>query len=155
MTLDNGLRVMLISDPEAEKSAAALDVYVGSGSDPEDRQGLAHFLEHMLFLGTDKYPDAGDYQRFIKENGGTHNAYTSFEHTNYYFEVQPDQFEPTLDRFARFFVHPLLDPQYIDREKNAVHSEYRARIKNEYRRQLDVLKTVINPKHEFSQIFSG
>ena len=52
--LDNGLKVLLISDPETDKSAAALDVNIGSMSDPREVQGLAHFLEHMLFNGTKK-----------------------------------------------------------------------------------------------------
>ncbi len=52
--LNNGLKVLLISDPETDKSAAALDVNIGSMSDPRDLQGLAHFLEHMLFMGTKK-----------------------------------------------------------------------------------------------------
>ena len=55
-TLDNGLGVLVVSDPFADKAAAALDVNVGSGSNPEGREGLAHFLEHMLFLGTERYP---------------------------------------------------------------------------------------------------
>ena len=67
--LDNGLRVLLISDPDTEKAAASLDVYVGSASNPADRGGLAHFLEHMLFLGTDKYPDSGEYATFVSEHG--------------------------------------------------------------------------------------
>ena len=56
-TLDNGLKVILLSDPKLNKSSAALAVGVGSLTDPKDRRGLAHFLEHMLFLGTEKYPD--------------------------------------------------------------------------------------------------
>ena len=52
--LDNGLRLLLISDPQADKAAVSLDVAVGSSADPSDREGLAHFLEHMLFLGTEK-----------------------------------------------------------------------------------------------------
>ena len=51
LTLDNGLQVLLISDPTTQKAAAALDVYVGSGDNPAGRGGLAHFLEHMLFVG--------------------------------------------------------------------------------------------------------
>jgi secreted Zn-dependent insulinase-like peptidase len=47
-TLDNELQVLIISDPDSDKAAASLDVFIGSASDPEDRAGLAHFLEHML-----------------------------------------------------------------------------------------------------------
>ena len=82
LTLDNDMPVLLISDPGTPKAAAALDVMVGSGDNPPGRAGLAHFLEHMLFLGTDKYPDAAEYERFITEHGGNRNAYTAFEHTN-------------------------------------------------------------------------
>ena len=89
--LDNGLRALLISDPDTEKAAAALDVYVGSASNPADRGGLAHFLEHMLFLGTEKYPDSGEYARFVSEHGGSRNAYTAFEHTNYFFDIDQAQ----------------------------------------------------------------
>ena len=66
LTLKNGLRVLLISDKKTDKSAASLDVHVGSFQNPRDREGLAHFLEHMLFLGTEKYPDASEYQSFIR-----------------------------------------------------------------------------------------
>ena len=100
-TLPNQLKVLVISDPDTDKAAAALDVHVGSNANPEGRQGLAHFLEHMLFLGTEKYPEAGGYQKFISEHGGTHNAYTDFEHTNYFFDVDKDFLAPTLDRFAQ------------------------------------------------------
>ena len=155
LQLDNGLNVLLISDMDAQKAAASLDVFVGSAQNPENREGLAHFLEHMLFLGTDKYPDAGAYQRFISENGGSHNAYTSFEHTNYFFDIKESAFEPTLDRFSRFFIAPAFEAQYVEREKHAVNAEYRSGIKSDERRQLDVLREIVNPAHPFSKFSVG
>ena len=151
----NQLRVLLVSDEAAEKSAASLDVHVGSEQDPQNAQGLAHFLEHMLFLGTEKYPEAGEYQKFIGSHGGSHNAYTSFEHTNYFFDISPEFFEQGLDRFSQFFVAPLFDENYVAREKNAVHSEYTAKIKSEQRRGIDVFKQVINPAHPFAKLSVG
>lgn len=65
LTLNNELRVLLIQDEQAQKSAAALAVNVGHFDDPSDREGLAHYLEHMLFLGTEKYPKVGEFQSFI------------------------------------------------------------------------------------------
>lgn len=85
ITLPNGLKVTLVSDPQAEKFAASLSVKVGSFQDPNQQLGLAHLLEHMLFLGTEKYPESGDYQYFIHDHAGTHNAYTSTDNTNYFF----------------------------------------------------------------------
>jgi len=66
LILPNSLKVLLISDPTTDKAAASMDVYVGTNNDPEGFPGLAHFLEHMLFLGTDQFPDAGEYQQFIR-----------------------------------------------------------------------------------------
>ncbi|MET4027513.1 insulysin [Marinobacter sp. MBR-99] len=155
LELDNGLRVILASDPEADKAAASMNVAVGSGNDPADREGLAHFLEHMLFLGTEKYPDPGEYQQFIRSHGGSHNAFTAFADTNYFFDVEAEFLEPALDRFAQQFSHPLFTPELVDRERNAVHSEYTAKLKEDGRRFLSVLKAGGNPDHAFSQFAVG
>lgn len=153
--LENGLRVMLISDAGADKAAASLDVNVGSRQDPKDYQGLAHFLEHMLFLGTEKYPEAGAYQAYITAHGGSHNAFTSFEHTNYFFDISADSLEPALDQFAQFFVGPLFNAEYVQREVNAVNSEYRARIRDDQRRELAVFKSQLNQEHPFAKFSVG
>ncbi|MET0379983.1 MAG: insulinase family protein [Spongiibacteraceae bacterium] len=153
--LPNHLRVLLISDPTADKAAAALDVNVGSRQDPAARPGLAHFLEHMLFLGTERYPEAGEYQNYISAHGGSHNAFTAFEHTNYFFDIDARHLEAALDRFSQFFVAPLFTAQYVDREKHAVHSEYRANINDDGRRGFDVLKAVTNPEHPFALFSVG
>lgn len=155
LVLPNQLKVLLISDPDADKAAAALDVHVGSSANPKERQGLAHFLEHMLFLGTEKYPDTGEYQRFISEHGGSHNAFTAFEHTNYFFDVDTAYLEPTLDRFAQFFIAPLFNAEFVEREKHAVDSEYQSKLKDDGRRQYEVLKSIANPEHPFAEFFVG
>jgi secreted Zn-dependent insulinase-like peptidase len=155
LELPNRLKVLLISDPTADKAAAALDVNVGSRQDPAARPGLAHFLEHMLFLGTERYPEAGEYQNYISSHSGNHNAYTAFEHTNYFFDIDARHLEPALDRFSQFFVAPLFTAQYVDREKHAVHSEYRANINDDGRRGFDVLKAVTNPEHPLSMFSVG
>jgi secreted Zn-dependent insulinase-like peptidase len=153
--LSNRLKVVVISDPDTDKAAAAMDVFVGSSRDPKDRQGLAHFLEHMLFLGTRKYPTPGEYQDFVSTHGGSHNAYTAFEHTNYFFDIDEDYLEPALDRFAQFFIDPLFTPEYVDREKNAVHSEYQSRKKDDDIRLHQAWKRVANPEHPFSNFNVG
>lgn len=66
LLLDNGLKIILISDPTTDESAAAMNVNVGSMQDPWELQGLAHFCEHMLFLGTDKYPIENDYDKVVE-----------------------------------------------------------------------------------------
>ncbi len=154
-TLNNGLSVILVSDPQAERPAASLAIKSGSYSDPDKHLGLAHLLEHMLFLGTEKYPEAGAYQEFIREHGGSHNAYTSAQLTNYYFDTLPETYPEALDRFAQFFIAPTLDPAYIEREINAVDSEYRAKLDNEQRRSHQAMKTLFNPEHPGSRFTVG
>jgi secreted Zn-dependent insulinase-like peptidase len=155
LELDNGLRAILVSDPSADKAAAALNVSVGSGDDPEDREGLAHFLEHMLFLGTEKYPEPGEYQQFIKSHGGSHNAFTAFQDTNYFFDVDARFLEPALDRFAQQFAAPRFTPGLVDRERHAVHSEFTAKRRDDGRRFYSVEKAVSNPEHAFSHFAVG
>lgn len=155
LTLPNEMEVLLISDPDTPKSAAALSVEVGSGDNPPGRQGLAHFLEHMLFLGTDKYPDAAEYEQYITEHGGNRNAYTSFAETNYFFDVNSAFLPEALDRFAQFFIAPRFDAQYVDREKNAIQAEYQMGLKSDGRRGLDVIQHVMNQAHPYSQFSVG
>ena len=155
LELENGLKVMLISDPEVNMSAAALSVRVGQFHDPIDRQGLAHFLEHMLFLGTEKYPQEGGYRKFITENGGRSNAGTGQERTTYYFSVKQEAFEEALDRFGQFFISPTLDPEFVQRERNAVHSEYELKKKEDARRYREVRRKTSNPKHPFYKFSVG
>ncbi|MCZ6853243.1 MAG: insulinase family protein, partial [Gammaproteobacteria bacterium] len=115
----------------------------------------AHFLEHMLFIGTEKYPEVDGYQDFISAHGGSSNAYTTSDHTNYFFDIQPDYFHEGLDRFAQFFVSPLFDSAYVDREKHAVHSEYQLQAKDDGWRANSVQKSALNPSHPGSQFHIG
>ena len=155
LRLSNNMDVLLISDPSSDKAAASLDVYVGSYHNPQDRAGLVHFLEHMLFLGTQKYPEPGEYQSFISEHGGSHNAGTGLENTNYFFDIDAAHLEPALDRFAQFFTAPNFDAKYVDRERNAVESEYRLKLKDDGRRGQDVLQEQVNPQHPLSKFTVG
>lgn len=154
-TLPNGLKVIVVSDPDADKAAASLDVHIGHMADPADREGLTHFLEHMLFLGTKKYPEVGEYQKFISKNGGSNNAGTGQEHTSYYFQIDNGALEPALDRFSRFFIDPLFDPKYVDKERNAVNSEYSLKVKDDARRYREALKQTGNQAYPASQFSVG
>ena len=155
LALDNGLKVLLVSDADAAHSSAALSVDVGAYHDPEGWDGLAHYLEHMLFLGTEKYPDADEYTRYLSQHGGSRNAATEYDKTNYYFSVDTDGFEGTLDRFAQFFIAPLFDEKYVEREKNAVHAEYSTRINADGIRNVEVFENVINPRHPAAKFNAG
>ena len=105
--LDNNLDVYLISNAERSFASASLNVGVGSLSDPFDARGTAHFLEHLLFLGTKSFPIPDEFMDHCKSLGGYSNAYTAPHNTNYHFKVRNDGLESTLERFAEFFIHPL------------------------------------------------
>lgn len=155
LRLDNNLRVLLVSDAEAEKAAVSMDVGVGSGANPLQRPGLAHFLEHMLFLGTEAFPEADAYQHFISSHGGSHNAFTAYENTNYFFDIDPNALPGALDRFSQFFISPLFSPEYVDRERHAVDAEFQARRRDDRRRAHEVTKQIMNPDHGWSRFAVG
>ncbi|KAI3760627.1 hypothetical protein L1987_51025 [Smallanthus sonchifolius] len=153
IVLPNSLQVLLISDPDTDKCAASMNVGVGSFSDPEGLEGLAHFLEHMLFYASEKYPLEDSYSTYISEHGGRTNAYTSAEHTNYYFDVNVDCFEEALDRFAQFFIKPLMSSDATTREIKAVDSENQKNLLSDAWRINQLQKHLSaegHPYHKFS-----
>jgi len=145
--LPNGLEAYLISDPKATKSGATLTMKVGSWSDPVEYPGIAHFLEHMLFMGNEAYPDESDYHRYISQNGGLANAFTSNDTTSYLFTIENQAFKGALDRFANFFKTPLFNPSGVERELNAIDQEYAKNLDNDDIRMIFVLKALTNPEH--------
>lgn len=154
-TLTNGLRVLFIENAQTNKAAAALAVNAGHFNDPKDREGLAHFVEHMLFLGTEKYPDGSSYQKFISQHGGHNNAWTATEHTCFFFDIQQNHFAEALDRFSEFFISPLLSESFIQSERQNIDAEFKLKLKDDIRRLYDVHKETINQAHPFSQFSVG
>ena len=155
LTLDNGVKAYLLSNPDFNVSAASMVVEVGSLENPGNREGLAHFLEHMLFLGTKKYPDVDEYSTYLKTFGGYSNAYTAGDHTNYQLQVLPDGFEGALDRFAQFFISPLFTAEYTAREVNAVNSEHQKNIMNDNWRQYRVTSQFVKKGHPARKFSTG
>lgn len=151
ITLPNQIEVMLISDPTTEKSAASLSVGVGLLQDPMSQQGMAHYLEHMLFLGTEDYPDTKGYSAFMTANGGSQNAYTWLDITNYMFSVNNDAVDEALDRFSDFFKAPMLYPEYTDKEKNAVNAEWSMRREMDFFGQFKLARNLLgdHPANRF------
>ncbi|KRX21021.1 Insulin-degrading enzyme, partial [Trichinella nelsoni] len=155
LELNNGLKVLLISDPKTDKAAASLDVSAGHMMDPWNMPGLAHFCEHMLFLGTKKYPKDNEYQSYLVAHGGNSNAYTSTDHTNYHFDVAPEFLGGALDRFAQFFIEPLFTVDATEREVNAVDSEMRGNLQSDSWRDYQLERHLSNPKHDYNKFGTG
>ena len=153
--LSNGLRVLLIQDPTASVAAAAMDVHVGSTSDPEDIPGLAHFCEHMSFLGTKKYPKEEEFSEFLSSHGGSTNAYTDQEDTVYYFDISADFLDDALDRFSQFFISPTFSQDGTDRELNAIESEHSKNINDDGFRLFQLEKDVSSIEHPYHKFSTG
>jgi insulysin len=147
LRLSNQLEVYLVSDKEAEESAAALAVEVGSWNDPKEFPGMAHFLEHMLFMGTKAYPDEKAFSQFISDHGGSTNAYTSLDRTVYMFSCNHDGFNGGLDLFSHFFIDPLFKESEVGRELHAVDQEHMKNIESDSRRQWMIFKETGNQHH--------
>ena len=143
--LENNLRVILARDSETQKSAAAVRVDVGSYEEERSHQGLAHFLEHMLFMGSEKFPRQAEFDEYVSGSAGENNAYTSNDHTVYYFAIPNGHFEKALDIFSQFFISPLLKEECVDKEVHAVDSEFRKDLPQDGWRLQQLLQALMNP----------
>jgi insulysin len=153
--LENGLEAYIVSDPDANQSAAALSVECGSIHDPEEYPGMAHFCEHMLFMGSKKYPDENTFWKKITDNCGITNAYTKPDRTVYMFSINHENFTETLDVFSGFFTGPLFKTDAVKRELNAVNQEHLKNIENDGWREFMVLKETCNQKNPMSKFSTG
>lgn len=122
--LTNSIKVTLVYDTNTRTASTSFNVAVGSLCNPDEVLGLAHYLEHMLFMGTEKYPTENEADRFASDNDGWINAWTDDLNTNYYFLVENSALEKMSDIYAQFFIKPLLEKDSLDREMQAVQSEY-------------------------------
>ncbi|OMJ83460.1 hypothetical protein SteCoe_15629 [Stentor coeruleus] len=140
--LPNDIKCLVVSDPETQLSSASMNVHIGSVH--EDIHGLAHFLEHMLFLGTSKYPIENEYSNFLTSHGGYSNAFTASEDTNYFFKVSSEHLHQSLDLFAQFFISPLFNADSVSRELKAVDSEYNKNILDDNWRFYQIMRNSMN-----------
>lgn len=132
-------------DSQKEKMAAvALCIRVGSFFDPESVQGLSHFLEHMIFMGSEKYPKENEFDQFISTNGGADNAMTECEYTMFYFEIVEEHLAGAIDRFAQLFISPLMLRDSMEREMEAVESEFQNSISDDDIRIMQLCASIAN-----------
>lgn len=153
--LTNGIKYIIVNDSHLEKSYVTVSINVGSYSNPEGYDGLAHFLEHMLFLGSKKYPDENYYNNKLNELGGSSNAYTDVMETVYYFNVYDNGLKDIMDIFSRFFIDPLFNPDSVSREINAVDSEHKKNIHKDYWKKFQLMLYLTNPDSKKNQFITG
>eukprot|EP00731_Ephydatia_muelleri_P001426 Em0001g1426a len=141
---------------QRDQAACAVCIGVGSFSDPNEVPGVAHLLEHMVFLGSEKYPGESSFGTFITRHGGYCDACTGCEKTVFEFCIQQSYLREALDRLAQFFVSPQLLEEYLDREIEAVDNEFQdASQIDENRIEQLFSSCVANPKHPASMFIWG
>jgi insulysin len=181
VALRNGSEILLIHDPGSDKAGAAIDVCVGSFSDPDDTPGIAHAVEHLLPMGTRKYPAEHDDGTFLAQHVGYSNVSTSTTSTNHHFElsypVSPHvsvgtvmgdgrcdtsqdakeltPFGGALDRFAQFPISPLFSQDTVRRELKAIDAAYKKNVEDDNWRLNQVKKALANPRHRYSRFSVG
>lgn len=134
-TLDNGLQVVVVTNRRAPIVTQMLWYKVGSADEPRGKSGIAHVLEHMMFKGTEQYPD-GKFSDLVARNGGQENAFTSYDYTGYYQTVARDRLELIMKLEADRMNNLVLKPEDVVTERQVVMEERRQRVESEPSGQL-------------------
>lgn len=156
-SLPNHLSVLLKQSPITHRNGIGILVEAGSSHEPRNVQGLAHLLEHMLFMASNKYPKEGYFKELLGNSHGYSNAMTNDIFTVYFFDIDSHSanFELIADVFSRFFIDPILQEETLSREINAVNNEYENDLNsNEWRFQ-ELMRTLANPKSPFNHFCIG
>jgi insulysin len=153
--LSNGVKCIYIEDKYLDTTSIAVTINVGSLAEPKEYMGLAHFLEHMLFMGSKKYPIENYYEQVVKKYGGSSNAYTGDDLTCYYFSIFNNGIEHLTDVFSQFFIEPLFLIDSINREINAINSEHQKNINNDYWRLQQLLHNISIKNHNYNKFTTG
>ncbi|MDZ7728620.1 MAG: pitrilysin family protein [Dehalococcoidia bacterium] len=122
-TLANGLRVVTTSLPHTRSATVSLYVGAGSRYEADAEAGLSHFLEHMLFKGTQRRPTAREISEAIECLGGTHNAATDREVTLYYAKVPHGATSEALDILCDMVRAPIMDGAELEKERRVILEE--------------------------------
>ncbi len=121
-TLDNGLQVILHEDNTTPNVVVNIMYHVGAKNEFRDRTGFAHFFEHLMFEGS-KHIERGEFSEIVEQAGGSLNAYTSFDVTNYFVLLPSNQLELGLWLESERLLHPVIDSVGIATQKDVVTEE--------------------------------
>lgn len=152
---DSGLHCLLISDPAASQATAVLQVDAGSHDEPLERPGLAHLLEHLLFMGSEAHPEPGSFARAIDHWGGRYNASTGPDSTAFFFSVVPAGLQPCLLQLADMLARPLFDPRLVEAERRVIDAEFHTRLGDDALHRQAVLGELFHPDHPLSRFTIG
>ncbi|RMM44275.1 Insulinase-like:peptidase M16 [Pseudomonas syringae pv. aptata] len=155
LTLANGLNVVLCHEPRLKRCAASLRVAAGSHDAPQAWPGLAHFLEHLFFLGTERFPAGDNLMTFVQRHGGQVNASTRERTTDFFFELPQAAFAQGLERLCDMLARPRMDTADQLREREVLHAEFIAWRGDSASGNQARLLTAINPQHPLRGFHAG
>ncbi|MEN1833186.1 pyrroloquinoline quinone biosynthesis protein PqqF [Pseudomonas lijiangensis] len=155
LVLPNGLNVVLCHAPRLKRCAASLRVAAGSHDVPLAWPGLAHFLEHLFFLGTERFAADQNLMAFVQRHGGQINASTREHTTDFFFELPPSAFAQGLERLCDMLAHPRMSLPDQLREREVLHAEFIAWTQDAKARQQISLLEPLNPQHPLRGFHAG
>ncbi|WP_248918366.1 pyrroloquinoline quinone biosynthesis protein PqqF [Pseudomonas entomophila] len=155
LTLANGLQLTLRHAPRLKRAAAALRVHAGSHDAPAKWPGLAHFLEHLFFLGTARFPLEDGLMRHVQGLGGQVNASTRERTTDFFFEVPPQALAGALERLCQMLAEPNLGLDRQRREREVIHAEFVAWSRNREAQHQFALLQSVSPRHPLYGFHAG
>ncbi len=129
-TLENGMQIHVIEDHRAPVAVHMVWYRVGSADEPRGKSGVAHFLEHLMFKGTNEL-ESGELSDTVARNGGTDNAFTSYDYTAYFQRVAADRLELMMDMEASRMDGLILTAEEIETEREVVIEERNQRTEND------------------------
>lgn len=128
--LPNGMEVVVIPDHRAPVATHMVWYKIGGGDEPKGKSGIAHFLEHLMFKGTDKIPP-GEFSKIVARNGGQDNAFTTQDATAYFQRVAPDRLRLVMEMEADRMVNLRLLEDDVVNERKVILEERRSRVDND------------------------
>ncbi len=155
LRLSNGLHVTLLHAPWLNRCGAALRIDAGSHDEPPEYPGLAHFLEHLVFLGSRHFTAQDSLLPLTMEHGGQANASTRERHTDYFFELPTTAVDAGLERLCDMLAAPALDLRQQHAEREVLHAEYLAWSRDDLSAASRALAEAVPAQHPLARCHAG
>lgn len=146
--LKNGLKVLLIESKKSPVISVQMWVKTGSADEKKSEEGISHFIEHLVFKGTEKYK-VGEIANTVEAAGGELNAYTSFDQTVFYVTISKNFGETALDVISQMMGYPTFDPKEVDSEREVVCEEIKMGQDSPNRKAMQLMFAEAFKKHAY------
>ncbi|MEM6944816.1 MAG: pitrilysin family protein, partial [Pseudomonadota bacterium] len=128
-TLDNGMQAVVIEDHRVPVVTHMVWYRVGAADEPWGKSGISHFVEHLMFKGTDKIPE-GAFSKVVAANGGQDNAFASWDYTAYFQRIAADRLGTVMEMEADRMKNLRLTPELVETERGVIIEERNSRTDN-------------------------